>query len=305
MQSGADEDKTYRSLTADDVGEAAQTIRDADPTWAPGRTIALGEGLAWQPELVHDDPKAVLHVHLADRLRPHVVERMRAASGRGYRIHLALDLSALYDEDLLREISTLDPIIHVVGNGPEKQQASLLATLADQGIRVTDATRVELARVGWQSCQSTGTSNEKGHRLEALVAFLLSQIEDFRVVERNLRTETEELDVVVQQGRTEGGRCWMLGVPFILVESKNWASKVTQKELSTFRVKMQGKRGTVRLGLLFAANGHTGDAYDQELRFASDDLTISLIGPDEITAWVEALDDDEFLDSLIRRSMLR
>ncbi len=230
---------------------------------------------------------------------------MRAASGRGYRIHLALDLSALYDEDLLREISTLDPIIHVVGNGPEKQQASLLATLADQGIRVTDATRVELARVGWQSCQSTGTSNEKGHRLEALVAFLLSQIEDFRVVERNLRTETEELDVVVQQGRTEGGRCWMLGVPFILVESKNWASKVTQKELSTFRVKMQGKRGTVRLGLLFAANGHTGDAYDQELRFASDDLTISLIGPDEITAWVEALDDDEFLDSLIRRSMLR
>ncbi len=41
MQSGADEDKTYRSLTADDVGEAAQTIRDADPTWAPGQAGRL------------------------------------------------------------------------------------------------------------------------------------------------------------------------------------------------------------------------------------------------------------------------
>src|SRR5207244_881948 len=114
--------------------------------------------------------------------------------------------------------------------------------------------------------QAGDSAQQRGRRYEAAVAFLLSQVDDFDVVERNLRTETEELDAVVQQRATQG-RVWSgLGAPLILVEAKNWKEPVTQKEASAFRVKLDGRRGVVRLGLMFGAAGFTSDALDQELR---------------------------------------
>src|SRR5207245_466731 len=97
-----------------------------------------------------------------------------------------------------------------------------------------------------------------------------SQVEDFYIAEVNLRTQTEELDVVVQQRATQG-RCWAtIGAPFILVEAKNWKENVDQREVSILRTKMQGRRQTVRIGLMFAASDFTVDAKQQELRFAAE-----------------------------------
>src|SRR5205823_14487629 len=120
-----------------------------------------------------------------------------------------------------------------------------------------------------------GRTYVRGRRYEAVIAFLLSQISDFDVVERNYRTQTEELDAVIQLRSTQG-RVWTgLRAPLMLVEAKNWrTTSVGQKEVSTFRVKMLGRRGTVRIGLMFGASGFTSDALDQELRFSSEDLTI-------------------------------
>jgi hypothetical protein len=64
--------------------------------------------------------------------------------------------------------------------------------------------RTLLGSVGWRLNNRADTSTEKGARPEALVGFLLSQVEDFRVVERNLRTDT--------------------------VEAKNWSDKAGQPE---------------------------------------------------------------------------
>ena len=111
---------------------------------------------------------------------------------------------------------------------------------------------------------------------------------------------------MVQQ-RTTKGRVWSgLGAPLILVEAKNWKEPVTQKEASAFRVKLDDRRGAVRLGLMFGANGFTSDALDQELRFASDELTIAFVTPDELDAWIRAEDGgDDYIETLVRRAMLR
>ncbi len=66
---------------------------------------------------------------------------------------------------------------------------------------------------------------------------------------------------------------------------------------------MQGRRGNVRLGVLVGANGFTGDAREQEMRFASDDLTIAFIGPDELDKWIAADDGDDYLEHLVRRAI--
>ena len=68
---------------------------------------------------------------------------------------------------------------------------------------------------------------------------------------------------------------------------------------------MQGKRGTVRLGFIVGAAGFTSDAKEQEIRFASEDLTIAFIGPDELDEWIATDNGDEFLEKLVRRAMLR
>jgi hypothetical protein len=232
---------------------------------------------------------------------------MVAAHQAGHEIHLALPLSKLYDEELLSSTHALDPQIHVINENSLDVVApdALLTVLCDRRVRVTSQARSLLAAKGVELSAADATSQLRGRRYEAAIAFLLSQVSDFDVVERNLRTDTEELDAVVQQRMTHG-RVWSgLGAPLILIEAKNWKIPVPQKEASAFRVKLEGRRGVVRLGLMFGAHGFTSDALDQELRFASDDLTIAFVRPEELDEWIAADDGDEFLETLVRRAMLR
>ena len=293
--------------TTKDVSLVTAVIRDQDSAWEPGRALSLDSGLGWRPALVQGEDK-VLSVHLASRLRPYLQERFRRSFTLGLEIHVAMPLRALFDEALLRDLTAIDAQVHLVEDvSSVATPASVLAVVADHEISLDNRVRRSVARHAWDQCQQAGlTSHVKGRRLEGLVCFLLSQIDDFRVVERNLRTATEELDAVVQLTRLNGDRCWsQLRAPLILVEAKNWSKRATQAEVSVLRTKMQGKRGNVRLGLLFSANGFTIDASNQELRFASGDLTIALIGPDKISDWIDAQDADGYLEKVVRRAILR
>ncbi len=216
-----------------------------------------------------------------------------------------MPLGQLYVEDSLAPLATLDAQIHVIEGATTQPPAPLLIALAERSIRVSDEGRQRLGRIALDLSRQPGTAPVRGRRFEALLLFLLSQVRDFRVVEHNYRTDTEELDGVVQQGATQG-RLWAaMAAPFVLLEAKNWSTRVGQQAVSVLRVKMQGRRGSVRIGLICGASGFTSDARDQEVRFASDNLTIVFIGPEELDAWVDAPDPDEYLESIIRRDMLR
>ena len=41
------------------------------------------------------------------------------------------------------------------------------------------------------------------------------------------------------------------------------------------------------------------------MRFASEDVTIAFVWPDDLEGWIRADDPDEFLETLIRRAILR
>lgn len=290
-----------------DVELVVERLLASDEGWRRGEAGPYG-ALRWRPDLIRDDRPAALHVHLAQRLRPYVIERMTGALRAGVEVHLALPLRSLYDEDLLRSVHDLDPQVHIIDETTREATAAapLLTVLCDRRVKVTADVRSTLGAKALESSRINGSAQIRGRRYEAAIAFLLSQVSDFDVVERNLRTDTEELDIVVQQRATQG-RVWSgLGAPLMLVEAKNWKVPVTQKEASAFRVKLEGRRGVVRLGLMFGASGFTSDALDQELRFASDVLTIVFIRPDELEDWIVAADGgDEFLETLVRRAMLR
>lgn len=155
-------------------------------------------------------------------------------------------------------------------------------------------------------CEEKATNAVKGKRLEGLLAFLLSQIRDLVIGEINLRTESEELDIVMKQ-RGVGRRSWQIpGAPFILVEAKNWSSKADQPVVSSFLVKIQRKRGNCRLGILVGISRFTKDAKMQELAFSGNgNITICFVEKQQLQDWIEAEDFDDFFEAMLDEAMLR
>ncbi|WP_437324944.1 restriction endonuclease [Sorangium sp. So ce381] len=102
------------------------------------------------------------------------------------------------------------------------------------------------------------TSQSKGKLFEDLVAHLFSSIRGVEVNRRNAKNpfQTEEIDVALWNDQHSSA------VPFlpwiILVECKNWTTAVGSEQVSWFDTKLRN-RG-IELGILFAANGITGDA---------------------------------------------
>ena len=284
--------------------EIQKKLIEAGGNWRSGTTLDLG-GVKWTPHLVSQDERDVVHIHLADELPRYIQRRLAAAVSRGLRIRVALTLEALYDYDVLTSLSDVDAYVFVVSeDGEIDGPHHFLAALGDQDVPVDHDLRVRLATATW-SRRADGGSHEKGRRLEALLAFLLGQVSDFAIRSRNFRGDTDEIDIVVQIVGPSN-HCWREeGVPFILVESKNWVEKSGQAQISLLIRHMDTRRGRVRIGMFFSANGFTSDARDEVLKLASTPLCVVLAGPDEIEEWIAASDPDRFLEDLVAAPMLR
>lgn len=288
-----------------EVDTLIEQIMRHDGAWnVPSSAIALADSLSWAPHLVRNEEGELGHVHLGDRLRPYLVERMQAASESGRTVYFFCELDDLYDPDTLAILSDVDPQISIISSNGVSGNHDLLRTVSEQGVTVTPSLRSLLGRASLERCRSAPTAAEKGRRLESLLAFLMSQVEDFNVHDVNRRTETEELDVVVQQRSINGARCWS-GAPFIFVEAKNWTDKVGQAEVTLLWGKLEGKGSVARIGILVGLGGFTSDASKQCLRFSTGARTLVLVGVDELSGWIEAADGDSFLEDLVAEAMLR
>lgn len=284
--------------------EIAKKLVEVDPAWEIESTIELGEH-KWQPDLVRVDKSALLHVHVAERLRSYATERFGWAVESGVEVHVATTLGRLYDAELLEQLAAADALVHVLdASGAAPKPKRVLALLADEGIRVAPPLRSVLGRHGFSFSQVDGSNDQRGKRFEALVAFLLSQVEGLSIFSRNYKTTTEEIDVVLQQ-REVGGRVWAIAnAPFLLVEAKNHADGISQGMFSQFRIKMQTKRSTVRIGLMLSRTSISGAAVEQEARFSSDELTIVFLDGEAIEGWIEDADGTAHLERLISEAML-
>jgi len=101
------------------------------------------------------------------------------------------------------------------------------------------------------------TPDTKGNTFEDLAQYLLSCLKGVEIAHRDAVMQSEEIDLVVWNARTdEVLRSWS---DVILVECKNWSSKVDAKNTSWFLSKLEER--SLNTGLLIAASGVTGD-YD-------------------------------------------
>ncbi len=294
-------DFTAGDRDAHDVEPIIPLIKGLDSTWIAGDVLA---DVPWTPHLVRPDKLWVCHVHLSAGAPRHISRRLDGARSRGHIVHVALPLEALYDEDVLVMLSSADAYVYVVQGSVVTPRRHHLAALADLGVPVSPALRTLLARAAWDR-RDEGTGNQRGRRLEALLAFLLAQVTDFRILKRNFRTDTAEIDIVVQIDNFST-RAWSSpGVPFVLVESKCTADPAGQPVVSLLIRRLETSRKRARLGIVFSAGGFTSDARTEELRLSMSDLCVALFDAEAIEEMIAAADLDMFLEERVTAAMLR
>ena len=273
-----------------------------DKEWTEGSLLA---DVRWTPHMVWPDAGRVLHVHLSNGAPRYISRRLKEAAEKGHHPHVALPLESLYDADVVRMLSESDTYVYVLqGEDRITKRCHHLAALADCQVPVEPAVRTEIGRAAWAR-RAQGSDNQRGRRLEALLAFLLSQVTDFRVIERNFRSATAEIDVIVQIDNFST-RCWNHpGVPFIFAEAKNRIDKAGQSVISILIRRLETSRGRARLGMAFSVGGFTADAKTEELRLSATDYCVAFFDSDAIVSMIEAKDLDDFLEKHVTKAMLR
>jgi hypothetical protein len=110
---------------------------------------------------------------------------------------------------------------------------------------------------------------------EDLICQLFETIDGVGLTERNtLNTRrSQEIDVAFWNDQERPSGLWFLP-DRILVECKNWTQRVGSIEASWFDAKLKRRGPSGKFGILFAANGVTGDPTDHSA--AKDVITHAL-----------------------------
>ena len=104
------------------------------------------------------------------------------------------------------------------------------------------------------------TTAVQGRALEDMICYVFTQVPGIAITRRNEMNafHTEEIDVALWNDGHADGFFFLPNI--ILVECKNWSSRVSSAELSWFDAKLRS-RG-LSFGVLVATRGITGDAAD-------------------------------------------
>ena len=152
----------------------------------------------------------------------------------------------------------------------------------------------------WKSLDE-GSANAKGRRLEELILMLMTSVPGFREAYHNLRTPSEEIDVVIRNESEDP--FWSKQPAFILCEAKNWSNAVGTPEVDWFVKKIRDRPGA--LGFFFATRGFTEPVTEEARRNRSHGLHIVLLDRPDIQALVVDIDRSELLKKLVTRSAVQ
>jgi hypothetical protein len=116
------------------------------------------------------------------------------------------------------------------------------------------------------------TATDKGNSLELLMEALFAQVPGFVVYQRNLRTETEEIDLVVVNNSPDP--VYSRDGAIILVECKNWTGRPGRPEFSLLESKIRNRHNRCTLGFFISWSGFAETVSSEALRTSRDDYVI-------------------------------
>jgi hypothetical protein len=141
-----------------------------------------------------------------------------------------------------------------------------------------------------EAMDSADTSQERGDAFEEFAGILMEAMPFIRVRERNLRSRTNELDLVVEYMGVDETKIFDKVSSDFLIECKHWSEPVGSDPVGNFIQKMDKLR--VDFGIIFARNGITGDKQTDgygQIRdvFIQSDKVILVIDDEDIERLLE------------------
>jgi hypothetical protein len=126
---------------------------------------------------------------------------------------------------------------------------------------------------------AAASSADKGSSLELLMEALFAQVPGFVIFQRDLRTETEELDLAIINGSSDP--IYSKEETIIIVECKNWTATVGRPDFSILMDKMTQRRTRCSLAFFISWSGFTETVTTQSLRYSHDrNMIVCLTGDD-------------------------
>lgn len=273
---------------------------DKKRAWKDPTRVELGTR-SWVPHAA-GEKNSLLHVAALDSLPRYLATRISAAFDAGHHICVGLTTSALFTPEWVELLVSVDADVYVLDDFDKKarfKRRHVLAAMADLQVPVEAEVRAKIGTIAL-AMLDRGSAQDKGRRLEAILAFLFSQVTDFRVVRRNHRNKTQEIDIILQIHQASH-RVWQQpGRPLILVESKNQKKKKADQPMFTiFMGKIRTKRQSARVGFLVSASGFTEDLRIESLRYSESEHCVVLVGPERLEELFAALDLDGVLEQMV------
>ncbi|HYO68989.1 MAG TPA: restriction endonuclease, partial [Archangium sp.] len=154
----------------------------------------------------------------------------------------------------------------------------------------------------WSETRARGEQESDGRKLEAFAVAFFE--ESFTVHERNARTDTEELDLVLKPSRSSDPV--FLKSAYLLVECKDWRTKkVDQSAVSKLATILATRH--LKQGFLLTTGAFTEDARQQVRNVAQAmQVEVVLIDGSSMDAFLEDLRPvRDFLVDLHRQQQLR
>lgn len=160
--------------------------------------------------------------------------------------------------------------LSVIGGGTSSSERTNVCWASrwaiDELLRITEKASdiSKLVREEIAAVDTAKTSSEKGKALERLMRVLFESVEGLRVRQCNVRTRTEEIDLVLNN--TSRQHPWDREGALMLVECKNWTKRCGKNEVASFETKMKNRRNRCTVGFFVAWDGFAGTARKELLR---------------------------------------
>ncbi len=215
----------------------------------------------------------------------------------------AADFSALGPGGLphtLRELDDLTQQDAVLRLEAEEGAAFALSPPVEENLRA-ESDRRDRLRALWKGALEAPEKNARGKALEDFAVAFFGDA--FTVSERNSRTDTEELDLVLERSPSTNPRFGKAA--YLFVECKNWQTQpVEQATISQLYAKLDMRN--LKQGFVLATSRFTTDAAQQARYAASKDVEIVLLDGHTIADFLDGLRPvSDLLVELHRRQILR
>jgi hypothetical protein len=262
---------------------------------------------AWTPHAVCklNNKDTLIHIHTVDDEIPHfLIKRILAADTSNYQVLIISGYKILKNYEHFKALLEINAFISFIGfnSNTVNEPKHISLAVAQSNIKVKKELLFHLLELS----RNASSISVKGKRFEQLLCLFFSQIEDFHIFNSNYRTETEEIDIVIQLRESCSLRCWArFEAPFIFIEAKNQEKKVGQKIVSQLLGILSTKGSSTKLGITVSMSGFSAEAKTQALRYSEAKKKIILLTGNEIENMIKS-DDllDDQLEQLVSKALI-